>query len=34
VVVHLQVFPKVATSEGTTASYRPRIRRNYLPPRE
>ncbi len=34
VVVHLQVFPKVATGEGTTAPYRPRIRRNYGPPRE
>ncbi len=34
VVVHLQVFPKLATGEGATATYRPRIRRNYLRPRE
>jgi hypothetical protein len=34
VVVHLQVFPKVMTAEGTTAPYRPRIRRNYGPPLE
>jgi len=34
VVVHLQVFPKVATADGTTVVYRPRIRRNYGQPRE
>jgi hypothetical protein len=34
VVIHLQVFPKTATAEGTIARYRPRIRRNCGPPRE
>ncbi len=29
VVVHLQVFPKVPTGEGTVAPYKPRIRRRY-----
>lgn len=29
VVVHLQVFPKVQTGDGTTAPYKPRIRRRY-----